>query len=197
MGNRGFSLVELIIVIVIMAALIAILAPQYIKYVEKSRVSADGTVADEFLKAAKVMVTDEDYAITKTFKITWTNGAVTVTGDDAAEVTKALNVYLDEGWATSAIKSKAHAAADLDTYTVDVTFTDGIPDVAGAWGAGAKSLKQRFFCRGAMLSRQIQYPESKGPVFWRGSPGFGFGNGRREKLRRARGLQKGCREWSC
>ena len=60
-----------------------------------------------------------------------------MTGDDAAEVTKALNVYLDEGWATSAIKSKAHAAADLDTYTVDVTFTDGIPDVAGAWGAGA------------------------------------------------------------
>lgn len=35
--NMGFSLVELIVVIAIMAALVAILAPQYIKYVEKSR----------------------------------------------------------------------------------------------------------------------------------------------------------------
>jgi len=41
MNNKGFSLVELIIVIAIMAILIAVLAPQYIKYVEKSRESAD------------------------------------------------------------------------------------------------------------------------------------------------------------
>lgn len=39
--NKGFSLVELIIVIAIMAVLVGVLAPQYIKYVEKSRVSAD------------------------------------------------------------------------------------------------------------------------------------------------------------
>ena len=35
--NKGFSLVELIIVIAIMAILVAVLAPQYIKYVAKSR----------------------------------------------------------------------------------------------------------------------------------------------------------------
>ncbi len=39
--NKGFSLVELIIVIAIMAVLVGVLAPQYIKYVEKSRISAD------------------------------------------------------------------------------------------------------------------------------------------------------------
>ena len=39
--NSGFSLVELIIVIAIMAILIAILAPQYLKYVDKARYSKD------------------------------------------------------------------------------------------------------------------------------------------------------------
>jgi Tfp pilus assembly protein PilE len=47
------SLVELIIVIAIMAALIAILARSIIKYVEKSRVAADETVAAELLQAQK------------------------------------------------------------------------------------------------------------------------------------------------
>lgn len=37
LNNKGFSLVELIIVIAIMAVLIGVLAPQYLKYVERSR----------------------------------------------------------------------------------------------------------------------------------------------------------------
>lgn len=41
LNNKGFSLVELIIVIAIMAVLVGVLAPQYLKYVERSRVSTD------------------------------------------------------------------------------------------------------------------------------------------------------------
>lgn len=40
-NNKGFSLVELIIVIAIMAVLVAVLAPQLLKYIEKSRVTSD------------------------------------------------------------------------------------------------------------------------------------------------------------
>ena len=39
--NKGFSLVELIIVIAIMAVLTALLAPQFLKYVEKARIERD------------------------------------------------------------------------------------------------------------------------------------------------------------
>ncbi len=40
-NNKGFSLVELIIVIAIMAILVGVMAPQLIKYIEKTNVSSD------------------------------------------------------------------------------------------------------------------------------------------------------------
>lgn len=49
--NKGFSLVELIIVIAIMAVLVAVLAPLFIKYVEQSRRSRDIQTADQIREA--------------------------------------------------------------------------------------------------------------------------------------------------
>lgn len=62
MNNKGFSLVELIIVIAIMAVLIAVLAPQFLRYVERSRLQADNSAIGEIANAAKVAATDEDVA---------------------------------------------------------------------------------------------------------------------------------------
>ena len=49
--NKGFSLIELIIVITIMAILTAILAPQLLRYVEQSRQAKDKTTMDELARA--------------------------------------------------------------------------------------------------------------------------------------------------
>lgn len=59
LNNNGFSLVELIIVIAIMAALVGIISPQYLKYVESSRVAADDAVIEQIKSAAKVAMTEE------------------------------------------------------------------------------------------------------------------------------------------
>ena len=42
--NKGFTLVELIVVIAILGVLMAVLVPQYIQYVEKSRETTDASV---------------------------------------------------------------------------------------------------------------------------------------------------------
>ena len=59
--NKGFSLVELIIVIAIMAILIGVLAPQYVKYVEKSRKAKDENIASEIYELSNVIAADVDY----------------------------------------------------------------------------------------------------------------------------------------
>lgn len=59
MNNKGFSLVELIIVIAIMAILAAALAPQLMKYIEKSRVSTDSTSCSSIESCVNAALADE------------------------------------------------------------------------------------------------------------------------------------------
>lgn len=58
-NNKGFTLVELVIVIAILAILVGILAPQYTKYVEKSRKSADVNNMDEIIRAIEVYYVEQ------------------------------------------------------------------------------------------------------------------------------------------
>ncbi len=74
--NKGFSLVELIVVVAIMAVLVGILAPAYLSYVEKTRRGADEDMAEEVrhsieIAAAEICVYDE---ISGGCSWSWTNG---------------------------------------------------------------------------------------------------------------------------
>lgn len=58
LNNKGFSLVELIIVIAIMAILVGVLAPSLLRYVEKTNVSADTQLADAVRTAVVTAMMD-------------------------------------------------------------------------------------------------------------------------------------------
>lgn len=122
-NNKGFSLVELIIVIAIMAILIGVLAPQYIKYVEKSRRSADIDLLDSVYTACSVAASDPevtDAPQTSADAISWT-------GEWGTAVLATLGV--DDIDAVSAkLKSKDAKGNDI---TVEVDDNGNITVTAG------------------------------------------------------------------
>ena len=79
--NQGFSLVELIVVIAIMAVLVGVLAPAYLRYVEKSRKSTDVSAVSDIMAAAEKVAIDPQFncETNSTFTVAISSGSVTVT----------------------------------------------------------------------------------------------------------------------
>jgi type IV pilus assembly protein PilA len=123
MNNKGFSLVELIIVIAIMAILVGVLAPQFIKYVEQSRESTDISSIDEVKKAVETFVADYNpggdiTVVANGTNITATGGTSTQFEDKAADYGITTT--------TTALKSKYSTITwtySADNFTWTPTYT--------------------------------------------------------------------------
>ena len=58
--DKGFSLVELIVVIAIMAVMVAVLAPSLLQYVERSRAQKDDSAMGELTNAVMLALSDQN-----------------------------------------------------------------------------------------------------------------------------------------
>ncbi len=79
LGNKGFSLVELIVVIAIMAVLVGVLAPTLIKNIEKSRESKDAQNCEQIKSSAEIALQNEK-AYAAVVPDSGTADLVTITG---------------------------------------------------------------------------------------------------------------------
>lgn len=132
-GNKGFSLVELIIVIAIMAVLVAILAPQFLKYVENSRVASDNTSASELLNAVKVAITNEsiyddlDAAAVTTIVWNGSDDSITLSNNAPADLDDEIQTTL--GLTALSMEAKAKVHKDQN-YTITINAAGDVPVVS-------------------------------------------------------------------
>lgn len=131
-NQKGFSLVELIIVIAIMAILLGVLAPQYVKYVEKSREAKDEETAEELIKVARVMATDEEYAVKIQENDTITFNASGVQTNNA-DIQNIMLPELLAGWQSLRVKSKEYKNKTYKIVFHLDTATDSRMAIAAGW----------------------------------------------------------------
>lgn len=125
-NNKGFSLVELIIVIAIMAVLVGVLAPAYLRYVEKSRKSADIQAIDSIMIAMEVTAMGTEFSMKEGNEMVATfNGGkleFTATCDKASDVVAELKAVIGD-YTTRSVEFKDFKVTGKVGSDGDVDFT--------------------------------------------------------------------------
>lgn len=126
MNNKGFSLVELIVVVAIMAVLMAVLVPTLIRNVEKTRVQKDKSAIAEIHHATELAIADEEFmnAEPSANGATVSGGKITIANlfkadddDSQALATEVAATVGDTVKLTSKMKNDCTITIELLDYT--------------------------------------------------------------------------------
>lgn len=134
--SKGFSLIELIIVIAIMAILVAAIVPALIRYIDKSRTTVDTDSCDEVARAVTNELVADDIdtfapgaAASAKFTVTVTKNGTTFIGTEnllngeshVKDVCNGLGINLDSSSGTTYFSSDLKTKSDHTYYEKDTT----------------------------------------------------------------------------
>lgn len=139
-NNKGFSLVELIVVIAVMAVLVVVLAPAYLRYVDKAKVQKDVSAVSEVVQSIKIAASELDVAdeITEAGIDVVVKDATAITAAGAPELLKEIQATVGDSvtFNSSAMDGKTvtiNVSQDDDDYGLVVSVTtDATGDAATA-----------------------------------------------------------------
>ena len=147
-NNKGFSLVELIVVVAIMAVLMGILVPTLVKNVEKSKKQKDASAIEEIRTTMVTNLADPTYSDLEativydgqTLEIT--KGQVQVSGATKVTDVSSFLTAVSGDVKDWKFTSKAYKAKDKVTFVIKdqmvTTYREAEDESApGAGGAGA------------------------------------------------------------
>lgn len=130
--NKGFSLVELIIVIAIMAILVGIVGTQVLPYIDKSRHAKDVQVlsglctdATAAYSSAASELTESVYTITIDYSTVSVSG-----GSDTAGATKLQNAFAEYNGVTNVKDLKLESKEGKKVTAVTIKCQDSKPMVS-------------------------------------------------------------------
>lgn len=126
MNNKGFSLIELIIVIAIMAVLVAIIAPNLTKYLGKSKSQTDKTNIDEIKKQFKNAISDA-----ATDEITNVAGTYTVSGNSVTTTATSTGATAFAGYVSKALDADTNTKSKVDSTKDKIQVVVSGSDSAG------------------------------------------------------------------
>ena len=140
-NNKGFSLVELIVVVLIMAIIAVSLAPQVMKWVDRSRQANDASNYDALVAAAQLSVLAAPAGDGKVLIITMDTAnasgeGTSVSWETGNEGTAAAKTAFETamtnnlpGWKEIAVTSSENASEDYTIKITNATVTkDNAPD---------------------------------------------------------------------
>lgn len=133
--QKGFSLIELIVVVAIMAALVGILAPTYLSYLEKTRIQKDESAADEIFRTAELVVYSGECSVSEQVVATFDASGISINATSISNQRKEELLKEHFGTDYQSIKPVSRKYENR-SYSVQILPPEEgseIPILSGSW----------------------------------------------------------------